>query len=152
MRLIFSCRRSRTFWRLCRSTSLSLADMGFDEILLDSAGYPWEGEVNVLATNDNRPEDRTVPVAAFLQRIAGELKAKDVRLSVYVYEQLASGDEVYSGLTAAVLAQNAGRVWLDKRVSRASCESVLSAAGLDNLAARVVAPAANAAAGGSWYK
>ena len=131
---------------------LELADMGFDEILLDDAGYPWEGEVNVLATDDNRPEDRTVPVAAFYQRLAGELKEKDVRLSVYVYEQLLPGEEVYSGMTANLLAQNTGRVWLDKRVSREHYESILSAAGLDNVAARVVAPAASAAEGGSWYR
>ena len=131
---------------------LELADMGFDEILLDDAGYPWDGELFALATDDNRPEDRTVPVAAFLRRIAGELKEKDVRLSVYVYEQLAPGNEVYSGMTAAVLAQNAGRVWLDKRVGREHYESILTAAGLDNPAARVVAPAASAAVGGSWYK
>ena len=131
---------------------LELADMGFDEILLDDAGYPWEGEMFALATNDNRPEDRTVPVAAFLQRIAGELKETDVRLSVYVYEKLNPGDEVYSGMTASVLAQSAGRVWLDKRVSREHYESILSVSGLDDPAARVVAPAANAAAGGSWYR
>ena len=130
---------------------LELADMGFDEILLDDAGYPWNGELFALATDDNRPEDRTAPVAAFLQRIAGALKEKDVRLSVYVYEQLDPGNEVYTGLTAAVLARNAGRVWLDKRVNREQYESLLSAAGLDNLTARVVAPAV-AAAGGSWYK
>ena len=131
---------------------LELADMGFDEILLDDAGYPWDGEMFALATNDNRPEDRTVPVAAFLQRIAGELKEKDVRLSVYAYEQLAPGNEVYSGMTATVLAQNTDRVWLDKRVSREHYEGILSAAGLDNLTARVVAPAASAAVGGSWYQ
>ena len=131
---------------------LELADMGFDEILLDDAGYPWQGEVNALATDDNRPEDRTAPVAAFLQRLAEELEEKDVRLSVYVYEALLPGDEVYSGMTASVLAQNAGRVWLDKRVSREHYESILSAAGLDNVAARVVAPAADAVEGGSWYR
>ena len=132
---------------------LELADMGFDEILLDDAGYPCLGEVNALATDDNRPEDRTVPVAAFLQRISGELKEKGVRLSVYAYEELLSEDDkVYSGMTAAVLAQGAGRVWLDKQVDREYYESILSAAGLDNLAARVVAPAADAAEGRSWYK
>ena len=131
---------------------LELAEMGFDEILLDDVGYPCEGELNALDTNDNRPEDRTVPVAAFLQRLAGEMEGKDVRLSMYVYENVIPGGELYSGLTADVLAQNAGRVWLDKRVDRGYYESALSAAGLDNLTARVVAPAANAAEGGSWYQ
>ena len=131
---------------------LELADMGFDEILLDEAGYPSEGNVGLLGTNDNRPGNRTVPVAAFLQRISGELKEKDVRLSVYVTERLDPGDEAYSGLTASVLAQNADRVWLDEQVSREHYESILSAAGLDNVAVRVVAPAANAVEGGSWYR
>ena len=131
---------------------LELADMGFDEILLDDAGYPCDGEVFALATNDNRPWDRTVPVAAFLQRIAGELGEKGVRLSVYAYEGLLPGEEVYSGMTAAVLAQSADRVWLDKQVDREYYEGLLSAAGLNDLTARVVAPAANAAAGGSWYQ
>ena len=131
---------------------LELADMGFDEILLDDAGYPCLGEVDALATDDNRPEDRTVPVAAFLQRLDGELEEKGVYLSVYAYEDLTAEGEVYSGLTAAVLAQSAGRVWLDGAVDREHYESVLSAAGLENLNARVVAPGAGTAAGGSWYR
>ena len=129
---------------------LELADMGFDEILLDDAGYPYDGEVNVLATSENRPEDRTVPVTAFYARLAGELKGRDVRLSVYVYEKLLPGETVYSGMTAAVLAENAGRVWLDKRVDREYYQSILTAAGLDNPIARIVAPA-GAAGDGSWY-
>lgn len=129
---------------------LELADMGFDEILLDDAGYPWEGEVHVLATSENRPEDRTAPVAAFLARLAGELKARDVCLSVYAYEKLLPGEEVYSGMTAAVMAQNVGRVWLDKRVDREHYQTLLTAAGLDNPIARIIAPA-GAAGDGSWY-
>ena len=130
---------------------LELADMGFDEILLDDAGYPWDGEVNVLATSDNRPEDRTVPVAAFYARLAGELEEKGVCLSVYASEQLLPGETVYTGMTAAVLAGNAGRVWLDKRVDAEHYRSILTAAGMDDIAARVVAPA-DAAGGGSWYR
>lgn len=129
---------------------LELAEMGFDEILLDDAGYPWEGEVNVLATSDNRPEDRTAPVSAFLNRLSGALREQGVALSVYIYEKLLPGEEVYSGLTAAVLAQNAGRVWLDKRVDLEHYQTILAAAGLDDPAARIVAPTA-AGHAGSWY-
>ena len=130
---------------------LELADMGFDEILLDDAGYPCLGEVDTLATDDNRPEDRTVPVSAFLQRLAGELQERGVRLSVYTSEELLRNEEVYSGMTAGRLARSAGRVWLDGRVDRDRCEGVLSAAGLNNVAARVVAPA-EATERGSWYR
>lgn len=130
---------------------LELADMGFDEILLDDAGYPYEGQVGVLATSENRPEDRTAPVSAFLGRLSGELKAKGVCLSVCAYEDLAPGDEVYSGLTAGVLAQNAGRVWLGGDASREHYEAILATGGFDNPAARIVAPA-GAAGEGSWYR
>ena len=133
---------------LCRE----LADMGFDEILLDDAGYPCLGDVDTLATDDNRPEDRTVPVAAFLQRLDRELEEKGVYLSVYAYEALTAGGEVYSGLTASVLAQSAGRVWLDESVDREYYKSLLSAAGMENLNARLVVPAGDGAVSGSWYK
>lgn len=125
--------------------------MGFDEILLDNAGYPYDGQVGVLATSENRPEDRTVPVSAFYARLAGELEAKAVCLSVCAYEDLAPGDEVYSGMTAGVLAQNVGRVWLDAGVSREHYEAILATGGFDNPAARIVSPA-GAAGEGSWYR
>ena len=131
---------------------LELAEMGFDEILLDDAGYPYDGQISALVTSENRPEDRTVPVAAFYTRLAGELEEQGVRLSVYASEKLAAGKEIYSGMTAAVLAQNAGRVWLDKQVDLEYYQTTLTAAGLDNPAARIVLPAAAAADGdGSWY-
>ena len=131
---------------------VELADMGFDEVLLDDAGYPCLGDMDALATGDNRPEDRTVPVAAFLQRLDRELEERGVYLSVYAYEALTAGGEVYSGLTASVLAQSAGRVWLDASVDRESYKSLLSAAGMENLNARLVVPAGGGAVSGSWYR
>lgn len=128
---------------------LELADMGFDEILLECAGYPNLGEVNVLATNENRPADLTVPVSAFLGRISGELAEKGVRMSVFTNEKLLPGEAVLSGMTASVLAQNAGRVWLDGKVSAEQYDALLSAAGFDNTAARLVIKDGYA---GSWYK
>ena len=129
---------------------LELAEMGFDEILLDDAGYPWEGEVNVLATGDNRPEDRTVPVSAFLTRVSEALQEQNVALSVCAYEELLPGQEVYSGLTAGVLAQSVSRIWLDTRVDPEHYQTILAAAGLDASAARIVIPA-SAGHGGSRY-
>jgi len=128
---------------------LELADMGFDEILLECAGYPNLGEVNVLATNENRPADLSVPVSAFLGRISAELAEKGVRMSVFTNEKLLPGEAVLSGMTASVLAQNAGRVWLDGKVSAEQYDALLSAAGFDNTAAPPVIKDGYA---GSWYK
>ena len=128
---------------------LELADMGFDEILLDSAGYPNSGEVNVLAVGDNRPEDLTVPVSAFLSRLSEELEERGVRLSVYTDETLATGSAVLSGLTARVLAQYADRVWLSSQASAQQYTTLLTAEGWENLSARLVVKNADV---GSWYQ
>ena len=128
---------------------LELAEMGFDEILLDSAGYPDFGEVNVLATGDNRPEDRTVPVAAFWARLSEELAEKGTALSVQATEDALRGDNAFSGATAANLARYAARVWLPAPVKGSDYAAILSNVGLDNAAARIVV---KDAASGSWYK
>ncbi len=128
---------------------LELAEMGFDEILLDSASYPDFGEVNVLATGDNRPEDRTVPVAAFWARLSEELAEKGTALSVQTTEDALRGDNAFSGATAANLARYAARVWLPAPVKGSDYAAILSNAGLDNAAARIVV---KNAASGSWYK
>jgi len=127
-----------------------LADMGFDEILLDSAGYPNFGEVNVLATSENRPEDLTAPVSAFLERLRRELEARDVRLSVYANETLLPGNAVLSGLTSGVLAAHADRVWLDGGVSAEQYTALLTTAGWEDVAPRLVVK--NGAGPGSWYR
>ena len=127
-----------------------LADMGFDEVVLDCAGYPNAGEVNVLATSDNRPADLTVPVSAFLERISGELAAKNVKLGVYTGETLLPGDAVLSGLTATVLAAHADRVWLDPKASADQYNALLSTAGWADFAPRLVVKNAFTSAG-SWY-
>lgn len=128
---------------------LELAEMGFDEILLDSAGYPDSGEVNVLAVSDNRPEDRTVPVAAFWARLSEELREKGAALSIQTTEDALRGDNAFSGATAANLARYAARVWLPAPVKGSDYAAILAGAGLDNTAARVVV---KDAASGSWYK
>lgn len=131
---------------------LELADMGFDEILLDYSGYPNFGEVHVLATNDNRPEDLAAPVSAFYERLSGELDRRDVRLSVFTDETLLPGEEVRSGITAAALAPYADRVWLDAGVDAGHYADVLTAAGMENAAGRLVVPAGSQSGNGSWYQ
>lgn len=128
---------------------LELADMGFDEILLDSAGYPDFGEVNVLAVSENRPEDRTVPVAAFWERLSGELAEKGAALSIQTTEDALRGDNAFSGATAASLARYAARVWLPAPVKGSDYAAILAGAGLDDTDARVVV---KGAASGSRYQ
>lgn len=117
---------------------MELADMGFDEILLDCAGYPYAGEVHVLATDTLRPADRSVPVETFLLGVREALSGSDVALSVLLAEAELPGEEVYSGITAQVAAACADRVWITGAVNAEDCISLLSAAGMADAGARVV--------------
>ncbi len=94
--------------RLC----LELAELGFDEILLDCAGYPYFGEVHVLATDDLRPENLTVPVERFWQELKIVLAEHDTRLSVIATGEMVQGTETYSGITPDLLERYAHRVWV----------------------------------------
>ena len=128
---------------------LELADMGFDEILLDSAGYPDAGEVNVLAVSDNRPEDLSAPVTAFWQRLSEELAAKDTALAVQTTEDALRGTNTLSGVTAGGLAQCAARVWLPAPTMGTDYAAILASAGFDDTEARLVYPGRTA---GSRYQ
>ena len=128
---------------------LELAEMGFDEILLDSAGYPDAGEVNVLAVSDNRPEDLSAPVTAFWQRLSEELAAKDTALAVQTTEDALRGTNTLSGVTAGGLAQCAARVWLPAPTMGTDYAAILASAGFDDTEARLVYPGRTA---GSRYQ
>lgn len=94
--------------RLC----LELAELGFDEILLDCAGYPCAGEVHVLATDDLRPEDLSGPVEQFWREVNAALEESGVRLSVVATGEMSLGTEANSGITPDLLNRYADRVWL----------------------------------------
>ena len=128
-----------------------LADLGFDEIVLEDAGFPDDGQTSVLAVSDNRPEDLTVPVNALLERLHNELAEKGVRLSVQVTEEALRGDNALSGVTAAGLAKYAGRVWLPFPTLGTDYTAVFTEAGWspEEIPARVVVENGYS---GSWYR
>lgn len=118
---------------------LELADMGFDEILLDCAGYPDLGETHVLATDSLRPEDLTAPVSGFLARVRAALDERGAVLSVVAKEGALTGDDPNSGMTAGSLAKYACRVWLAPREpGEADCAALLEQAGMENAAGCLV--------------
>lgn len=118
---------------------LELAAMGFDEIVLDSSGYPDSGEVGVLAWNDDRPEDLNAPVAAFYAKLAGALADTGVRLSVQTTENALRGDDTNSGVTAALLVRNASRVWLPApQQADTDYADLLTTAGMEDANAHLV--------------
>ncbi len=118
---------------------LELADMGFDEILLDCGGYPYFGEVHVLAQSELRPAELSAPVGDGWQTIREALDGTGTKLSCLVTGEMVNGTEAYSGITAGLLADGAHRVWVDvPQGDTSDYAALLEQAGMESAARRLV--------------
>lgn len=116
---------------------LELGELGFDEILLEAAGYPGSGKLSAIAENENYPADgREEDVSSFLKELSGALEEKGVLLSVLATEDELSGGA--SGLTAQAAAGCSGRIWLPAGEDPAACAGLLEQAGMDQAARRLM--------------
>ena len=113
-----------------------LAELGFDEILLECAGYPYYGEVHALATDELRPEELSQQVEAFWREVRTTLAARDVKLSFLVTGDMITGADRYSGINASLLARYAERVWTP--AGEEDYAALLDRAGMDQAAERLV--------------
>ena len=86
-------------------TELTL--LGFDEILLECAGFPHFGEVHVLGDHGLRPEDLNGAVDDFWDDILLALKGSGVKVSFLVTQAMAAGTDTASGIRLEFLAARA---------------------------------------------
>lgn len=112
---------------------VELSEMGFDELVLDSAYFPDQGEVHVLAQSTNYPETRTTTVERFWQEVTQALEDSDVRVSAQVRGDSLLEDGETSGMTLQLLDQYAQRVWvtLDETTTQTQVTRALTQAGID---------------------
>lgn len=96
------------------SVCVELAELGFDEILLDNAGYPTVGRLDrIQQGEDYTPGSLNVPVEEFYAQVAEALEPYGVKLSIAATSAaVLEGDDAVSGQNAAALARYADRVWL----------------------------------------
>ena len=116
---------------------LELTSMGFDELLLEFAGYPYFGETHVLGTNELRPEDLSAPVSQFWGELHTALEGTGVQLSAIVTASMVAGTEELSGIGPELLALYADRVWV-KPSAETDYIAALEGAGMEDAAARLV--------------
>lgn len=111
---------------------VELSQMGFDELMLDSAYFPDQGEIHVLAQSDNYPQDRAAVVDEFWSQLSQALQDSDVVLSVQVRGDSVTEAGQSSGMTPQLLEQYAQRVWctLDG-VDQTQVQTVLTQAGVE---------------------
>ena len=84
---------------------LSLAQLGFDEILLTDCGFPTQGDLDSLRAVEEKEET----LETFCRQLQGALADTPVTLSVMGQRDSVTADPV-SGQTTALLA-TFGRVW-----------------------------------------
>ena len=115
---------------------LELAEMGFDEILLECAGFPESGRLSAVAVNENYPsEDLAGAVAKWLDGLIGRLSGSDTVVSVLAGRK--DLDECPSGRTAELLA-GVRRVWVGEDQEAERWKQALKEAGVEDSEERVV--------------
>lgn len=124
---------------------VELSEMGFDELVLDSAYFPDQGEVHVLAQSTNYPQTRATVVEQFWQEVTQALEGSQVRLSAQVRGDSLVEGGVTSGMTPQLLAQYTQRVWvtLNKATTQTQVTRALTQAGMDPSRQLVVQEAAS---------
>lgn len=107
---------------------VELAQLGFDEIVLDSWGYPSQadGTLGNIQRGENYPEGSLDSITtAFLEKAALALAPYPVRLSLTIPEPVLTGADPSTGLTSAVLAAHIDCIWTD--ADRTAALSALTA-------------------------
>jgi len=128
--------RARTY---ITSLCLELAQLGFDEILMEHAGFPDNGRVSRIPARDNYPtQGREEAVKTYLTELSGKLAEVGVTLSVQA-AYLTPDEAAPSGVTAAALADLPGRVWLPKEADISAWDAALNQAGAAAREDRIVA-------------
>lgn len=121
---------------------LELAALGFDEILLDNAGYPTQGNINYIRIGQAYDPDGLDQVISGFYRQVRLTLARDypeVKLSMVTTEAALEGSDALSGQTAANLAANAWRIWCaPAEKAENDYERILSGAGMEEREDRVI--------------
>ena len=118
---------------------LELAELGFDEILLEHAGFPDQGRVATIGAGDNYPsKGRGDAVAAFLRELSQTLEQAGCFLSVLAADEELTGETSGSGVSAKALAGISGRVWTAGEAGADALASALAGAGMERAGERLV--------------
>lgn len=86
-----------------------LAELGFDEILLECCSFPTQGRLDAIST---KIDSETQAMEDFLSQVQAALEPYDTVLSIRTEAAALTGAEPLGGLTAACLETYAGRLWL----------------------------------------
>lgn len=113
-----------------------LAQLGFDEILLEDCAFPTKGNLEAIAWRDQADPVQTMD--AFLAQVEEAIVPYGTKLSIQTERAVLTGAEAGSGLTAASLNQYAQRLWMPQDGAEPALSEVLTTAGITNPDERLV--------------
>ena len=91
-----------------------LAQLGFDEILLDNCAFPTQGELSWIKQGDNYPSEAlTEELTRFFEQLRAALADyPEVKLSVVTTLEVLNGEADRSGQTTDLLTEQADRLFV----------------------------------------
>ena len=107
-----------------------LAELGFDELLLDDSGWPTTGHLEYIKIGEAYdPENLTEAVELFYQEVRAALEGRETTLAVSVKAAALSEEGDRSGQTAQLLGKYADKVYVLEAESAGACDGALAAGG-----------------------
>lgn len=114
------------------SLASELAALGFDEILLDHFCFPTIGRPQLLYFGDQEQTPRTEALDAFAQKLAHELAAKNVLLSISVFAApILNGPDAATGQDPAQLYTIADRIYFETGTDATAAQALYEKAAAD---------------------
>lgn len=116
-----------------------LAQLGFDEIVLEHFSFPVHGKLERILKGDAYNSAQfTAEMDAFLSQVRQAVEPYGTKLSLRVERGTLTGEENVSGLTAQLLEQYAHRLWVEDDSLTPAPLDLLERAGITNGADRLV--------------
>lgn len=116
-----------------------LAQLGFDEILLDCYAFPAQGKRTAIVQSGSYQSGQFSQVTeAFLNEVRQAVEPYGTVLSVRADRAVLTGENADSGLTAAGLERGADRIWMTEDEGAPALPDVLSSSGITRPEERLV--------------
>lgn len=134
--------------------AVELAQLGFDEILLDNCGYPQDGsgEMGWIKRGDVYDlQNLDKVISAFLNKVRTAVEPYGTVVSVCTNAVVIQAeDTARTGLSGAVLESCADRIWISEIDTAAPLAEMLSDVGVSNVGHRLVTQSSAIFPGQSW--
>lgn len=103
---------------------VELAQMGFDEIVLECCAFPWDGNLEAIVSKGSFvSQGYETAMSGFLARVRQELEPWDTLLSLRVEPDALGEGAARSGLTGALLERECDRLWMVEPDAQALTQS-----------------------------